>query len=400
MFAAAISAVAMMAVSCGSSSTEEKAKPAPVIWNMAGIDAKAQKIQAGETSEFFENMKKEADEILTTPDPTVVEKPHAPVSGDIHDYMSLSRYWWPDPDSPDGLPYIRHDGLSNPELNQYDRHRLGELGSSVQTLALVYYVSGEQKYADKAISRLRTWFVNPETRMNPNLKFAQIRKGQHGDNGYRTGLLDGYSFVNMLDAVALLERKEALPQTLIDSMQMWFGELSEWMLTSQLGIDEGNSDNNHAVAYDAQVIRYAMYGGRDSVARAVINAFPARRLDTQVTEDGRQPVELARTNAFGYTNFNIGHMLDISDMAKAMGIDLYPASNRAIERAIDWMLPFTTNRDAFEYQQIGNWDSARHTFARNCLRASKYGKTEEYKAYYEAQKSNPESATFEFLYVE
>ena len=35
-------------------------------------------------------------------------------SGDIHDYMSLSIYSWPDPEKKDGLPYIIKDGETNP----------------------------------------------------------------------------------------------------------------------------------------------------------------------------------------------------------------------------------------------------------------------------------------------
>ena len=41
---------------------------------------------------------------------SVMDKQHVPPSGDKHDYMSLGPYWWPDPDKPDGLPYIRRDG--------------------------------------------------------------------------------------------------------------------------------------------------------------------------------------------------------------------------------------------------------------------------------------------------
>jgi hypothetical protein len=33
--------------------------------------------------------------------------------GSKHDYFSEGDYWWPDPENPDG-PYIRRDGMSNP----------------------------------------------------------------------------------------------------------------------------------------------------------------------------------------------------------------------------------------------------------------------------------------------
>jgi hypothetical protein len=36
--------------------------------------------------------------------------------------MSLAPYWWPDPKSPNGLPYIRRDGERNPEIKQITDH--------------------------------------------------------------------------------------------------------------------------------------------------------------------------------------------------------------------------------------------------------------------------------------
>ena len=41
---------------------------------------------------------------------SVVEKTNVPPSGDKHDYMSIGPYFWPDPASSNGLPYVRHDG--------------------------------------------------------------------------------------------------------------------------------------------------------------------------------------------------------------------------------------------------------------------------------------------------
>src|SRR5690606_41789327 len=63
----------------------------------------------------------QADKALTRKAYSVTQKDGIAPSGNKHDYVSLSRYWWPNPDTPDGLPYIYKDGQSNPELNRYDR---------------------------------------------------------------------------------------------------------------------------------------------------------------------------------------------------------------------------------------------------------------------------------------
>ena len=48
-------------------------------------------------------------------------------SGNKHNFESLSIYWWPNPDSADGLPYFERDGEWNPEYKLYDFPRLLKL---------------------------------------------------------------------------------------------------------------------------------------------------------------------------------------------------------------------------------------------------------------------------------
>ena len=55
------------------------------------------------------------DRALRGEDETVMDKTQVPASGDKHDYLSLAPYWWPNPQTSDGLPYIRIDGEVNPE---------------------------------------------------------------------------------------------------------------------------------------------------------------------------------------------------------------------------------------------------------------------------------------------
>ena len=88
----------------------------PKIWNMQSIDnAKAL------NSEATKYLIREADKNLTSNIITVMDKPMTPPSGDKHDYMSMGRYWWPNPATADGLPYIRKDGVVNPEIDKLDR---------------------------------------------------------------------------------------------------------------------------------------------------------------------------------------------------------------------------------------------------------------------------------------
>src|SRR5207302_4578313 len=151
----------------------------------------------------LEQLRKDADAALIQKSLSVVDKSINPPSGDKHDYMSLAPYWWPDPAKPNGLPYIRRDGQVNPEIEQVQDHKnMNRVISAVHTLALAYYIYREEAFAAHATELLRTWFLNPETRMNPNLEFAQGVRGFNTGRG--TGLIETRDVNRLVDAIGLL----------------------------------------------------------------------------------------------------------------------------------------------------------------------------------------------------
>src|SRR5690606_15868424 len=102
----------------------------------------------------------------------VVDERLAP-SGDPHDYTSLGPYWWPNPNTPDGLPYIRRDGDRNPESLGGDWAALQDMSNTVCLLTVAWGLSQREDYAQHAAHLLRTFFLDAATRMNPHLNFAQ-----------------------------------------------------------------------------------------------------------------------------------------------------------------------------------------------------------------------------------
>ena len=79
-------------------------------------------------------------------------------AGGLHDFYSEGDYWWPDPAKPDGLPYIRRDGESNP--GNFSQHRMAvkAVRDSVAALAAAYKITGDDRYAVKAAELLRVFW--------------------------------------------------------------------------------------------------------------------------------------------------------------------------------------------------------------------------------------------------
>lgn len=78
--------------------------------------------------------------------------------GGPHDYYSNGDYWWPNPDTEDGLPYIQRDGQTNPDNFNGHRIIMRQMRTNVVHLTSAYVLTGEELYADRAVTHLKEFF--------------------------------------------------------------------------------------------------------------------------------------------------------------------------------------------------------------------------------------------------
>jgi hypothetical protein len=300
-----------------------------------------------------------ADQALTEGPFSVTQKGVTPPSGDKHDYMSQAPYFWPDSSKPNGLPYIRRDGERNPELKKISDHdQWGRLGEDSRALALVWYLTGNPEYANRAALLLRTWFLSPATRMNPNLEFGQGIPGINTGRGI--GIIESRSLLPIADAAGLLAGSPAWTAADQKGLTDWYAAFLHWMLTSQKGRDEDAAKNNHGTWYDLQVTDYALFLGRRDLAIETLTRAKTRRIALQIEPDGRQPLELARTNAWSYSIGNLDGLMQLAFLGQQVGVDLWgfrTPDGRSIRAALDFLLPYAMGTKPWDYQQIGGFHS-------------------------------------------
>jgi Alginate lyase len=304
-----------------------------------------------------------ANKALEIKPPTVMDKSEVPPSGDKHDYFSLATYWWPDPQKPDGLPYIRHDGKVNSETRSdaYDYSRAEQMSSAVQTLALAYYFTGKEAYAEHAAKCLRVWFLEPATRMNPNLKYTQAVPGENTGRG--TGIIEGRRIADTADAAQLLAGSAAWTPKDQAEFKDWLETYLNWLLTSKNGRAEANARNNHGTWYDVQAVELALVLGKVEVAKQICGAAPEKRIAVQIKPDGQQPLELTRTAALGYSHFNLEALFTLATLSEHVGVDLWhcrlPNGQYALRNALNFLLPYVTDPTTkWPYQQIKPFNRA------------------------------------------
>lgn len=311
---------------------------------------------------------------------SVVTKEVTPPSGDKHDYMSQAPYFWPNPNKPDGLPYIRRDGERNPELNKISDHlALDQMEAAVRTLALAYYFKDDENYAVKAAQLLRAWFLDPATRMNPNLEHAQFIPGVNTGRGI--GLIETRGLIDVVDAIGLLARSKSWTAADQRGLESWFARFLQWMQESRNGREENAAKNNHGTFYDVQAISFALFVGRNDLAQQIAETAKQKRIALQIEPDGRQPLELERTKAWSYSNMNLDGLMQLARLAERVQVDLWnyqTKDGRSIRVALEYLYPYATEDRKWTFQQLGGFETKSFFFLMR--RAATHYQDQKFKA--------------------
>ena len=303
--------------------------------------------------------REEADQAMPVGPFSVMEKKQIPPSGDQHDYMSMGPYWWPNPKSPNGLPYVRRDGETNPEIASIpDQANLSRMENAVHALALGYYLTGDEQYASRAVLLLRTWFLDPATRMNPNLNYGQAIPGITTGRGI--GLVSLRDLPLVLDGITLLSGSPSLTQADREDLHAWFRSYRDWLQNSHNGRDEAAAKNNHGSWYDQQFAGIALFLGNTSLARNVIETAKTKRIAFQIRADGREPLELARTKSFSYSTFNLMALMRLAQNSQRLGVDLWDyraPDGGSIRAALNFLLTYTMGEKPWPYKSLNGVES-------------------------------------------
>ena len=270
-------------------------------------------------------------------------------AGGPHDFFSEGDYWWPDPEHPDG-PYIQRDGRTNPANFTDHRRYLMRLSVQVPALVAAWVITSERRYADHAVAHLRAWFVDPATRMNPNLEYAQAIHGRA--TGRSIGIIDTIHLVEVSRAIERLRGSTALPRETDQAVTAWFMDYLAWLTTSSRGLEERDAKNNHGTCWVMQVAAFARLTGRHDLLDAARARFKDVLVPGQIADDGSFPLELRRTKAYGYSLFNLDAMATIAALLSTPTDDLWrfqTGDGRGLRKAMGFMVPFIRDKGSWPY---------------------------------------------------
>ncbi|ODN89650.1 hypothetical protein L198_06338 [Cryptococcus wingfieldii CBS 7118] len=337
-------------------------KPATVVLDgqkLMNIKCRVKSGELGLQSEL-NGLLSQADSWMTQGPWSVVNNLKSVPNGNSHDYASQAPYWWPnnweDPDSGDVCPYVQRDGVFNPETEQYTSKadRLSMFEASY-TLSLAWYHSDNSSYRVHAADILKTWFINEATAMNPNLAHSQLIPC--ANDGRSIGIIDfSQMYTDVLDAVSILslDYDDSWSQNDEAVFRQWNSDYLTWLTQSDFGKAELSAQNNHATFALLQVAGIASYVGQTDLARTTVESTKSL-IDSYISQDGTQPLELERTRSWHYSIFNLVAYTRLADIGALLNVDLwdyYGPDGQSIKGAIDFLIPYATGSQVWPYEEL------------------------------------------------
>lgn len=304
-----------------------------------------------------ERVIRDAASFLNT-EPITVTNYHCKRSaGSIHDFYSEGDYWWPDPKNPDG-PYIRKDGLTNPENFTAHRFAMIRLSKISGALASAYIITQDDTYILELMPHLRAWFIDPATKMNPNLLYGQAISGRVKGRGI--GIIDTIHLMEVALAVKAIEKSKSVSLIEIKAIKSWFESYLQWITSHPYGIAERDNGNNHSVCWAAQVAVFASLLKDETSLNYCREFYKNTLLPQQMAQNGSFPLEIKRTKPYGYSLFTLDAMTSLCQILTNKQENLFEyqtVDGKNIGLGLQFLYPYVKNKETWPYtKDVMYWE--------------------------------------------
>jgi len=166
-----------------------------------------------------------------------------------------------------------------------DRDAFDKFNYAFFPLVMSWLHTGNAAHGQRAVLLLRTWFLNPRTRMNAatGMHWAAAEPGRYpsgakgpGDQG---GVVEFNRFQRTLDLVAILEWADA-DGTLLTAadrsgMRDWTTAFVDWWVFSGDGVRAANISNNIGSGYTTNALTMCHFLRNHSLCNQIVSGATA-----------------------------------------------------------------------------------------------------------------------------
>lgn len=297
--------------------------------------------------------------------PTVTDKTILVSKGENkHDFASMTPYLWSDPSSKSG--YIVKDGVDNPErLNskEFDAVRLNKMVSDLNTLSIAYAITGNKAYAKQAVNFLKVWFIDNQTKMNPNMKYAEIFVNSRGKTYFSgSSMISAIPFISVVNDIYLIENSKYLSSNDNKALKEWFGTFANWLLAQKPGGLDRLRIDNHGTWLQAELVTFYEFAGQYNKTLNALKVVGPDVIFPQIKKNGKIPPALIRTKSVAYTEFNLEAFITLATMGEKLGVPIWnyvSPNGGSIKGGIDYLDKYLLGEENWPYQNIKGNDVAQ-----------------------------------------
>ncbi len=299
--------------------------------NIGEIEAINEKKNKEPWKTAYDKLISDANSILSKSPPSVTYGGKAPPSGDKHDYFSE-------------IPYSS-DGVLKSNVDRTDFNSVKALGKSVRDLGLAYAITGDEKYAGKALEFIRVWTIDSSTKMNPEFTNDQSR------------IELSVTIPGMFYGADLIWNYPGWKSSDKDEFKDWTKKI---LASSKTWSRDNNFENWRLVFISSASIIV-----EDSDSRNYAFGRWKEIISDQMNSDGSMKYELKRTKSLSYSTYAVNAMMQTAEIARHYGVDLYNYrldDGRGLEIALDFHAPYVANPLKWPYEQIDKYKGDNAAF--------------------------------------
>lgn len=224
---------------------------------------------------------------------------------------------------------------------------LAGLCGTVQTLALAYYFSDHEPFAEEAALLLRLAFLDEST----GLQAVPVEVGEVGQRLPLSWLVD---------AVGLIGASPSWNRDDQQGLEGWAARYLDWLQHSGPGQEAGRARDHLGTWAELQAAALALFTGQEEQASQVLGQRVPARLEEQLDAPGGQPLELGHPDSLSCCLANLVGLFDLADLGRHVGVDLWGwrgTGGRSLQRAFTWLVAQGLDQ-AWPHPQEGHFDAA------------------------------------------
>ncbi|KAJ3848809.1 chondroitin AC/alginate lyase [Lentinula lateritia] len=237
-------------------------------------------------------------------------------------------------------PYVARDGEVNPDVRTLaGAGAINNASDGFLSNVLASLISGNRQYLKAAINILNTFFLDQDTKMNPNMDFGQVIRGPGNNVGTFTGPLDMRGLVKVMNAIMILKRSNSTDWTseLDQQMQSWMSHYLDWLQNSEIG----KFYSNHGTFYYMSISALSIALNKPQDAVNAMEEFFGNTFQEQIAKSGEQPFESVRTRPLHYRCFNLEGLIVLAKIGDYLGKNYWDTKTKygaTIKTAIDYTM--------------------------------------------------------------